>query len=467
MYICSQIIAVKMKDQIFISHATPEDNDFTIWLASRLEMRGYRVWIDKEGLLGGERFWNTIQKAIDSSRKVLLVYSNNIVRDGILKPGIENEFEYARSLSSSKNDTEFVIPLHIDDSSYNLVIGLPNINHILFNGNWAQGLVQLFKKLDRDGVLYDTNINSSLATWYESVYSTDSKIEKRKELYYTSWWSVKSIPQKFYMYKFSNKEQATTIKQLNEPMPLAQQSNIISSFDGELSFNVVRDGQSFDIIPQAIYSYSLDDILFGFESNGFPSHKDVKNHFKDYLRYLIYEILWRKGFRKAEMANKRYAYYLPAYHNKFAKIPFRYKKTSQRRTKKKSLGGKYKDKGYWHYGISVSSILYPHIGVSIKSHLFFTSNGFKLIDKDSLVHSYRRNKGRSFFNEHWRDMLLALLASLQGNEGKIEIPVTKKGICLEMNLWPETIWSEYGYNDPSHAMNKDDIENLREEEPEE
>ena len=45
-----------MKDQIFISHATPEDNDFTIWLASRLEMRGYQVWIDKNGLLGGERF---------------------------------------------------------------------------------------------------------------------------------------------------------------------------------------------------------------------------------------------------------------------------------------------------------------------------------------------------------------------------------------------------------------------------
>lgn len=91
-----------MKDQIFISHATPEDNDFTIWLASRLEMRGYRVWIDKEGLLGGERFWNTIQKAIDSSRKVLLVYSNNIVRDGSLKSGIENELEYAKSLASSK-----------------------------------------------------------------------------------------------------------------------------------------------------------------------------------------------------------------------------------------------------------------------------------------------------------------------------------------------------------------------------
>lgn len=54
-----------MRDTIFISHATPEDNDFSIWIASRLEMLGYKVWIDKEGLLGGERFWMTIQKAFD------------------------------------------------------------------------------------------------------------------------------------------------------------------------------------------------------------------------------------------------------------------------------------------------------------------------------------------------------------------------------------------------------------------
>lgn len=453
-----------MKDQIFISHATPEDNDFTIWLASRLEMRGYNVWIDKEGLLGGERFWQTIQKAISSSRKVLLVYSNNIVRDGILKKGIEDEFEYAKSLVNSKNDAEFVIPLHIDDSPYNLVIGFPNINHIPFCENWADGLVQLFKKLDKDGVKYDSNINSTISTWYESTYSTNSRIEKRKELYYTSWWSVKSMPQVFYMYKFTNKEQATYVKKSNESIPVTQLSNILSSFDGELSFDVVRDGQNFKIPPQIVFSYSLEDILFGFESDGFPSHKDVENHFKDYLRYLIYEILYNKGYRKTSISNKRYVYYMPAYKNKFTPVPFLYKYSSKRRPKKKSLGGIFKDKGYWHYGISILPVLSPFVGVSIKSHLIFTKDGRTIIEKDALQHSYRRNKGRSFFNEQWRDMLIALLTSLQNKDRKIEIPVTKNGDYLEMKPWTETFWSEYGYKDPSHSMNENDVEYLPEEE---
>jgi len=87
-----------MRDTIFISHATPADNEFSIWIASRLEMLGYKTWIDKEGLLGGERFWATIQKAIDSSAKILFVYSKNITtQDGILKQGIEDEIANHRS----------------------------------------------------------------------------------------------------------------------------------------------------------------------------------------------------------------------------------------------------------------------------------------------------------------------------------------------------------------------------------
>lgn len=139
-----------MRDTIFISHATPADNDFFIWVASRLEMLGYKVWIDKEGLLGGERFWATIQKALDRSIKVLLVYSKNIVTtDGILRQGIEDELEYAKSIAVQNRLQDFIIPLHIDNSNYNLAIGLPNINHIPFNSSWAEGLKQLLKKLEK------------------------------------------------------------------------------------------------------------------------------------------------------------------------------------------------------------------------------------------------------------------------------------------------------------------------------
>lgn len=453
-----------MKDQIFISHATPEDNDFTIWLASRLEMRGYKVWIDKNGLLGGERFWQTIQQAIFSSRKFLLVYSNNIVKNGILKKGIEDELEYAKSLVGQKNDTDFVIPLHIDSSPYNLIIGLPNINHIPFDNNWAQGLTQLLKKLDKDNVLYDSVIESTLNSWYESNYSSDSAIIDKKELYYSSWWSIKTMPNIFYMYQFKTKEQASFVKGANSLIPIAQLSNFLSSFDGNLNFNVLKkDGNQFFIKPQEIFSFSIDEIINGFESSGFPTQKDVENYFKDYLRCLIHTLLYRKGFRKAELANKRIVFFLPIQNKKFPRITFTYK-FSTKKKKTKSLVGKFKDIGFWHYGISILPIVFPFVGVSIKSHLIFTKDGKDVIQNKGLQHSYRRSKGKNFFNEQWRDMLLALLASLKDSNGNIDIAVTKDNKYLEMKPWPETFWSDFGYKDPSHPMSENEVENIQNEE---
>ena len=143
-------IVIMEKDQIFISHATSShDNEFSIWLASRLETLGYKVWLDKERLLGGERFWTTIQKAINSSVKILFVYSENVITtDGVLREGIENELEYGKSIATENKLNDFIIPLQIDDSKYNLAIGIPNINQISFNENWAEGLKQLKKKLE-------------------------------------------------------------------------------------------------------------------------------------------------------------------------------------------------------------------------------------------------------------------------------------------------------------------------------
>lgn len=51
-------------DTIFISHANPEDNDFVIWLASRLQLLGYKVWVDKEAMLGGEKMWEVDRKSV-------------------------------------------------------------------------------------------------------------------------------------------------------------------------------------------------------------------------------------------------------------------------------------------------------------------------------------------------------------------------------------------------------------------
>jgi hypothetical protein len=445
------------KDMIFISHATPQDNEFSIWLASRLEMFGYKVWIDKEGLIGGERFWATIQQAIMSSAKVLFVYSKNIItQDGVIKQGIENEIEYAKSIAIQFKIKDFIIPLHIDDSSYHLVIGLPNLNQIPFNLNWAEGLKSLKKKLEKDDVPCESIApNSSISHWYENEYISNCSIISKKELFYTSWWSVDEIPKQFKMYQFANAAQAKAIREVNGNIPLSLLSNVISSFDSNLNFRVNIDGVFNEIKPIEIFTFSLLEVLEGFESETFPMHKDTENHFKRLIYNSVRDIFWRKGLWKYEMSNKRLAFYLPKYES-VKKVSFIFPFSI--RKKSKSILGKFESVGSWHYAISIQPTLFPYVGFSLKSHIIFTEDGFKPVPDEKKQHSFRRKKGKRFFNEEWRDLMLAFLQRLKDPVGNIQAVVTQKGEVFKMKEWPEMYWSEVGYNDPLSQMGLDKIE---------
>ena len=64
------------RDTLLLSHANPEDNEFTLWLALQLANEGYRVWCDLTKLLGGEVFWDDIEEVIKTRAvKVLYVLS--------------------------------------------------------------------------------------------------------------------------------------------------------------------------------------------------------------------------------------------------------------------------------------------------------------------------------------------------------------------------------------------------------
>ena len=68
-----------MRNRIFISHATPDDNDFTKWLALKLVGMGYEVWCDILKLDKGIDFRGSIEKETrDNTCKFLIVSSTHL-----------------------------------------------------------------------------------------------------------------------------------------------------------------------------------------------------------------------------------------------------------------------------------------------------------------------------------------------------------------------------------------------------
>lgn len=455
---------MEKRETIFISHATPEDNDFTIWLASRLQLLGYDVWIDKNALIGGEKFWEDIDQTIRyKTIKFLLVYSNNICQQpGKLKDGIYKEFSLAESISKQENISDFIILLNSDNAPYNLFIGADRLNQISFYDNWANGLKSLLRKMEKDNIPKSSQIQENgFSDWYENEYTTNNGVESKNELYYSNYWSIPELPKFFYMYQFENEKQAKAIHEVNDSFPIIKIANVVTTFDEQIDLTVSREGKEFEIKPKETHKIKVSDLLVGFEKELFPTQRDAENHFRRLLQRTFHLLMKSKGLFWYEMANKKQAYFYPLWKLKKNKVSFEYQyRTGRRKKKTKSVVGKYLTLGNWHFALSSKPILFPTVGYSLKSHITFTKNGFELWDSKDAIHSHRRKKGKRFFNEEWRDMLYAFLNGLKDERGKIQLQLNQK-FTVELTPETEVLWADFGYYEPKDK-NRQEILNQSE-----
>src|SRR3979490_430245 len=98
------------RDAIFISHATPEDNAFTLWLGGKLTALGYEVFADVLRLKGGDDWERILESAIrDKAGKFLLVATPH----GVQKQGVRNEITIAIETANRIKDKSFIVPLRL------------------------------------------------------------------------------------------------------------------------------------------------------------------------------------------------------------------------------------------------------------------------------------------------------------------------------------------------------------------
>ncbi len=131
------------RDHLFISYAW-EDRAFADWLYARLTAEGYRAWMDRKKLYGGERWTEEIDIAIKQrSFRFLALLS----RYSLKKPNPSKERTIALALGRERNEN-FLIPLKIDRLRDTELDWLESdVTYISFD-SWATGLRQLLKRLE-------------------------------------------------------------------------------------------------------------------------------------------------------------------------------------------------------------------------------------------------------------------------------------------------------------------------------
>jgi len=132
------------RDHLFINYAW-EDIALAEWLTFKLTGFGYRVWCDRIKLFGGESFPAEIDDAI-KNRTFRFIALMSLASS--TKPNPVKERTLALSIAKERG-INFVIPLNLGLKPDELPWMLSDLTYVDFRENWASGLSQLLKVLEK------------------------------------------------------------------------------------------------------------------------------------------------------------------------------------------------------------------------------------------------------------------------------------------------------------------------------
>lgn len=426
------------RNLLFIGHANPEDNDFTLWLYKKLLNEGYEVECDLSFLIGGEEdYWKSLQELLENrTLKYLLVLS----KDTFKKQGVIDEWEQVKGIAKRYGLKDFIYVLKIDEVPFDIRIGLTVKNHFRFDKSWMSGLKNVFKKLDSDNVPKKTMTGLTLESWSKNRFSTFSGITDESELYFSNWLEIPNLPATLYFYRYHNAQQAEAVQLEIKNYPVIRHDNYLITFSETLPIQF--DKYDFEIPYKERIDVLTGNAYQRYESETFPIYEDLKRFLVRILKESWNQYLQSLGLKMYELSQKTKCFYYVKDQLPKDKVFFEY----GGKTTYKQLLGDFFDTT-WHYGISASILLNPVLCISLKAHLLFSDDGLSVWTNKTRMQRSRRAKGKSFFNKEWRGLMLGFIASLSEDKKSINIPITETR-ALELPITTIKFYSTIGYEEP-------------------
>jgi len=438
-----------VRDTLLLSHANPEDNEFTLWLALQLANEGFRVWCDLTKLLGGEIFWDDIEGVIrDRAAKVIYVLS----RTSNSKDGPLRELQLAQSLARREKLPDFVIPAHIDDlPSSEVTIELTRVNSIAFGRSWAAGLATLLQKLETDAVTKVPAFNrESVNDWWRSQFDDVHGVRNEPEIVVSNWFKVESLPAVLYEHRIMREKPGRVdFDTVKLPYPGVWLDDLSLLTFAEASDFTAYLAPNFFI--EQSRKISTDDFMGG------------RDALTDGPRYLaqILRLAWDRAIRSKlpgyENADGRFCYYFQKGILPDDTIPFvgaNGKKGRRGVVGYKTMpGGKLR---YWHYALSGKPLMRPETLFLAKGHVLFSDDGFNLWTNKDLTAKARRNQCRNWWNDEWRDRMYAAIAYLAGPGEAVVFPLGAVA-SFSLSKQPIPFESPVSYLEPGEVVKDEEL----------
>jgi hypothetical protein len=423
---------LQQKDVLFISHATPNDNAFAAWLAAKLELYGYSVWVDLKELYPGADFWNSIESTIrEKSIKFLFVATKDSIASD--RDGVKKELSVADKVK--KIVPNFIVPLRADDVSYDdMPVEIIRLDIINFYDDWAGGLIKLLDYLEKQNVPKRTqeikDMQEAMLRWKTVSSSELSTVIKQEDIYYSNLFPS-IFPNKLYVY--ANLEIEGILK--SKHLPYKKINELIITLACPICISLW-------LSKEPLYEeYDFSMVINGQGSISAFSKEIIKPNrlCVDLINWNIDEHFFQSGllrFKPNDLSQNKNRYYFPAGSKSKRDVASR---SSQ-------LAGSFYGKR-WHYALSAYYTPFPFAGIIMRSHFVFSEIDGKMLP-DALQHTARRRKGKSLFNKAWKNLLQSAMYYLAYGEDYITVSLCCKNNTFSINRVPYKFVATESYHEP-------------------
>lgn len=401
---------------IFISKGTPEDDDFVLWLAPRLEAQGYTIFADILSLEPGDRWRREITGKLQDKTVKMLLCCRDVT---LAKTGVQEEIGIASDLVEELDDPRFIIPLRLE--KFKKLFGIGELQYIDFEGRWADGLAELLDVLARQDVPSDPCRVTINPNWENYRKRHAIKIEDAPERLTSNWLRVAEIPDTIRYFQPTGSISHPALHQQCRDFRYPAEMHMRGFFSfcdpGEIN-EAFRDVGRFSV--------AADIPLIEFIDNGAES-PSIRSREASNMVVSMFRQAWERYCRDRDLFEYFYSQ-LSGFHVTDEHVPIgkRIPWGTQGENRSSMLRNIAQSK-VWQFGVTALPAFWPFPHYKLKSRVLFAeTDGDKagpIFDDKGLQHRFRRRVCKGWRNKQWHGRMMAFLELLAGDQVFVNLPL--------------------------------------------
>jgi hypothetical protein len=412
-----------IRDTIFFIKSSPVDDEFTLWLAPKLEAEGYRVFSDILTLQPGDRWRREINQALQyRAAKVLLVCRNVTLAD----PNVQDDIDIALEISKELGDPRFIIPLRLEPSQK--IKGVGDAVTVDFVRGWGEGAGILLNTLQRQKVPQPIGLSSIDPNWDIFRRRGAIPLSDEAERLTSNWLRVAEAPD---CIRFFESTGAVDIRSLERAVdvftyPCAIQASNIITFTEQSEIDV-----AFASVGR--FKVKKEIPLLEFVESGFPA-LGVERQVASNLVIAMIKRAWMTFCREKGFVDYQYSNGI-GFHASPTQAPIGQRIPWGRQGDRRSSMLRNIAKGHvWQFGVTAMPYIWPFWHLKLKSRVLFSINNDTQIgipiDDPRKLHQLRRSICKGWRNKQWHGRLHAFLELLSGDSAYIRLPLAKNAALV-------------------------------------